>query len=266
MRVHRFVLAIVIATIATTPLPSQEAKSCRGPGAAFGVTAYQCASCEFKREQNMRPQFGFHAEPIVLQTSPTSALRPGDIIESINGQPITTRAGADQFTYPKAGPSVLKVRRNGSPIDITASRGDCETGEHERSTEPGQSVGLWKGVVAVIDSTIQVPHVDGAGVISADRSRLGLAVSCTPSCTRAKASDGTTYWKFDAYPPIIGVRDAGPADKAGIRVGDVVVAIDGLSVLEADGALRFLRAEKRESVQLTVLRDGKRVEHTLKLR
>lgn len=49
-----------------------------GPGEAFGVTAYQCASCSFKREKDMAPEYSFGAEPMVLQTTSWSQLRSGD--------------------------------------------------------------------------------------------------------------------------------------------------------------------------------------------
>jgi membrane-associated protease RseP (regulator of RpoE activity) len=298
MRANFLVLSSAGLSLSALAAVAQEPKSCRGPGAAFGVTAYQCASCEFAREQNTRPEFGFHAEPIILRTSPSSVLRSGDIIEAVNGQPITTRAGAEQFTYPKAGTSVIRVRRNGVPVDLTAARPDCDTGENDRTTEPGSPRGFYKGVVSAYDSvippldsgTIRIPggrdrptgtitrrrggasrdtDTSGARVASDTgaaiattgpaTSRFGFAISCVPSCTLVKTRDGTAYWKFDGYPPIAAVRDGSPAAKTGLRVGDLIAEADGLSVLQEDGALRLLRAEKKESIHLTVLRDGKRI-------
>jgi hypothetical protein len=45
----------------------------------------------------------------------------------------------------------------------------------------------------------------------------------------------------------------------GLRVGDVVTEIDGISILTEEGALRFQRSERKESLRVTVMRDGKRI-------
>ena len=93
-----------------------EVQPIAGPGEAYGVIAYQCASCAFKRDKGAAPEFSFNAEPRILATTEWSALRQGDVVEAINGQPITTRAGSDQFTYPSRGesrssPSTRRTRR-----------------------------------------------------------------------------------------------------------------------------------------------------------
>lgn len=101
---------------------------------------------------------------------------------------------------------------------------------------------------------------------SATAGRYGFAISCLPSCTRARATDGTEYWKYDSHPPIAGIRPGGAAAMAGLQVGDLVVEIDGISILTEQGALRFQQAERKESLQVTVQRLGKRISHTLKPR
>ena len=53
----------------------------------------------------------------------------------------------------------------------------------------------------------------------------------------------------------------GPADKAGLKAGDLVVAIDGVRVMSADELIVAIRThEPGETVKLTVRREGK--EHT----
>ena len=89
--------ALGVASLAGANLAAQEV--CRGPGASLGVTAYQCASCSFKRETG-RTVYGFNAEPVVTLVSPWSALRAGDVVEAVDGKPITTADGAGAFAYP----------------------------------------------------------------------------------------------------------------------------------------------------------------------
>jgi membrane-associated protease RseP (regulator of RpoE activity) len=264
-----------------------------GPGEAFGVAAYQCASCGIKQEGVPRPEYSFNAEPVVLQTEPWTPLRAGDVIEAVNGKPITTRAGADQFTYPPNGESVVTVRRSGTRAELRfAAREKCNNSfppEHRI-----QSVEVLRGHVAVqrygvegLQGVIYIstrtdsasatrttrpstpvvrPEPTTATAETSGHGRYGFAISCVPSCTRVRASDGTDYWKFDGEPPIAGIMPGSPAALAGLRVGDIVKEIDGISILSEDGALRFQRSERKESLHVTVLRDGTKVSYLLRPR
>lgn len=267
-----------------------EVQPTAGPGEAFGVIAYQCASCAFKRDKGAAPEYSFNAEPRILATAEWSALRQGDVIEAINGQPITTRAGSDLFTYPSRGESLIAVRRDGTRVDVKATpRADCNDPLVGRSNIA--RVEVWKGPLALqwygaasAGGVIQVytnrppvplqtvrpePVQSQQGASSnesATTGRYGFAISCFPSCTRARAADGTEYWRFDGQPPIAGIRAGGAAAMAGLQVGDVVLEIDGISILTEQGALRFQQAERRETLNVTVQRLGKRVAFTLKPR
>jgi hypothetical protein len=90
--------------------------------------------------------------------------------------------------------------------------------------------------------------------------RFGFAVSCTPSCTKATAQDGTEYWKYDGFPAVAEVRGASPAALAGLVVGDIVTSIDGESLLTEAGALKFFRnAQTGTTLSVTVKRNGQDV-------
>ena len=60
------------------------------------------------------------------------------------------------------------------------------------------------------------------------------------------------------------VREGGPADRAGMRVGDRVTRVDGLSIVSEAGGLRFLRAARGREMRLTVDREGRTVELELR--
>ena len=304
-----------------TPAAAQQAASCGGPGAAFGVTSYQCASCGIKQGIGARPQYIFQAEPIVLETAPGSVLKSGDVIEAVNGEPILTQAGADRFTYPQAGQVSLTVRRGSARVQLTTSTPGCENkpaqpedtskplitvdgvavtetnqlkpaeidnvevlkgeaaralyGERarngvivittKRATSPKPAARPANDPIYVIDGVVQPPLAADTNLTPSGR-RFGFAVGCLPSCTRTKASDGTDYYKFDGYPPIVALTPGGAAERAGIRVGDLVTEVDGKSVLMEDGALRFMRGTKTETLQLTVIRDRRSVGYQLRAR
>jgi membrane-associated protease RseP (regulator of RpoE activity) len=324
----RFVVVIGVLCGSAATLAAQEAATCSGPGAAFGVTSYQCASCGLKQGAGVRTTYVFQAEPIVLETAPSSVLKAGDVIVAVNGEPIMTQAGSDQFTYPAAGRSVVTVRRGNARLELTATTAACraqpDVASNLRTTDPLivvdgavvpsfsqippreqiETVEVLRGPAAVLyradpDRAVIViktkrrytsitplmtpaprdtsPLIIVDGVVqanareadvnqSAGGRRFGFAISCVPSCTRAKASDGTEYYKFDAYPPIAALTPGGPAERAGIRVGDLVAQIDGQSILGEEGALRFFRANRKDSMHLMVMRDRAVLAYLLKSR
>jgi TonB-dependent SusC/RagA subfamily outer membrane receptor len=316
----RVLLALFVCA---TPAAAQQAASCTAPGAAFGVTSYQCASCGIKQGIGARPQYVFQAEPIVLETAPGSVLKSGDVIEAVNGEPIMTQTGADRFTYPQAGQVTFTVRRGTARVQLTTSTPGCENkpaqpedaskplitvdgvavtdmnqlkpaeidnvevlkgeaaralyGERarngvivittKRATSPKPAARPANDPIYVIDGVVQpTPGLAADTNLTPSGRRFGFAVGCLPSCTRTKASDGTDYYRFDGYPPVVALTPGGAAERAGIRVGDLVTEVDGKSVLTEDGALRFMRGTKTETLQLTVIRDRQSVGYQLRAR
>jgi TonB-dependent SusC/RagA subfamily outer membrane receptor len=124
---NRLLTALFAVTVCGAPLAAQEGVSCSGPGAVFGVTSYQCASCSFTHgDRTMKIYTSFQTEPIVLTTAKESALQPGDVVEAVNGEPITTAAGAEQFTSPRGGKANVTVRRGGSRVQLSAVPLKCD--------------------------------------------------------------------------------------------------------------------------------------------
>lgn len=72
--------------------------------------------------------------------------------------------------------------------------------------------------------------------------------------------------KFDGDPPVVALVADGLAERAGIRVGDLVTQIDGKSILGEEGALRFFRTNRNDSMHVTVMRDGLQAGYLLQAR
>ena len=314
-------VGVIAATAFAARLGAQQITSCAGPGAAFGVTAYNCASCGIKQGTDQRTQFVFGAEPIVLETTSASVLKAGDVIEAVNDAPITTLSGSDQFAYPRQGTSVITIRRGNARVRVSATATNCDA--RRESTVGAKSDGPLLIVDGVVVSDLtKVPRdsiesvdvqKDGAvtarygaraaqGVISirtkgaqakpdptseplvvadgvvisgtpaddtgasSNGRRFGFAIGCIPSCSRARGTDGTEYYKFDGYPSIVALVNGGAAMRAGIRVGDLVTQIDGKSILREEGALGFFRANRDDTMRVTVLRDQREVAYVLRSR
>jgi membrane-associated protease RseP (regulator of RpoE activity) len=217
-------------------LSMQRGASCI-PGRVFGITEYKCTSCGVASPRDSAHiVYSFGAEPVVVETADqTNRIKPGDYVVAVNGHPITTRAGADQFAYPPQGTATITVRRNNVNITIEQlimSARLC--GGHRIA-----------GVLRAAAPETVVPTVS--------LRDFGLTLVCVPICTRTRTRDGATmYLRFDGF-PVISNRD-----------GDVLLSVNGTSPQVEEGALILNRAEREPTLQLEVRRDGKIEQVTLR--
>jgi len=314
MLIHKF--SLIIASLGLSGSLAAQGACPNGPGSAFGIVAYQCANCGFKQESGGPAIYSFFAEPVVTQvdyrSSALTSDRPlivvdgvvqggvavGDVIEAVDGHPITTQSGADVFAHPASGSHSLTVRRGrerqvidvsvpapcgpASSTSVSVSTGGSgrvvfdtvylrDDGVH-RGAGSGSGVnsasaavvaggrGYGRGVPAIGGEPIKVVNgasaPSGAGSVPAV-GKFGFAVECRPACTLKRAPSGEYYYKYDAYPRIVEVRDRSAADLARLRVGDLIVKVDGKSILDED-AVRDL--DRRDQLRLTVRRDGKDID------
>lgn len=71
---------------------------------------------------------------------------------------------------------------------------------------------------------------------------------------------GMTLWNPAGCPIFVGkVAVGSPSDRAGVRPGDYLLAVDGTSVTEGSQASQLLRSNSAAPVTLTLLRDGKEI-------
>lgn len=222
------------------------AQDCSAPGAAFGVTSYECEKCGLAWKQG-RSHFIFSSEPRVLSVAEGSPLRAGDVVVSVDRDPITTPEGSDSFTYPIRAWHRIQVKRNGTNAVLLAQiMSDC--------------------IAPPAGGAPQQPATAETGGGDVDAGKYGFALACRPSCTQTKGPNGVYYWKFDAEPPIVAVRPGTAAAAAGLKVGDKVVEIEGKPVTSPDGGWQLFTAQAEKSLTFTVDRDGKRMTYTMRLR
>lgn len=107
-----------------------------------------------------------------------------------------------------------------------------------------------------------------AGVIEngeVERAYIGVRyVDITPAIAKERklpVKEGAYVLGDDSSPAVV---DGGPADKAGIKSGDIITAIDDMKVGESGSITSLIGMyQPGESIEVTYLRDGK--EHTTKL-
>jgi membrane-associated protease RseP (regulator of RpoE activity) len=264
-------------------------------GRIFGITNYQCTSCGVSMPRDsMHFVYSFGSEPIVIETdNPTNRIKPGDAVVAVNGSPITTRAGADQFAYPAAGNSTITVRKpNGTNITIEQSvSGRCpfnlrsslafsaDTSSRNRRGGAGGFAGRVGGPTVRTDSTglstfdttvarmsRPATPVSESIVAGVTIRNFGLALACRPICRSTRTRDGSvTYWQFDGFPAVNAPAQGSVAARSGLQDGDVIISVNGFSPLSEEGALILNRAERALTLRLEISRGGKRERITLKL-
>ena len=227
----------MMTLIPTARLAAQEA--CAGPGAAFGVVSYQCGDCTMQQKSGdpTGAVWQFRAEPLVLKTAGGSVLESGDIVEAVNGKPITTQAGTQLFTHTAPGEFELTVRRRGRQLTLHARAAACASpGDRSAAGQSASDVG-------------------GTAATAAPHGRFGFAIACT-DCSRQVRDDGSVLWTFPSNPVIGDIDPDGPAARAGLRGGDVVIAVNGRSVLEEAGARALGEADRAATIRVTVERQN----------
>ena len=286
-------------------------------GRIFGITEFRCTSCGMASPRDStRVVYSFGSEPFVVETdNPTNRIKPGDQVVAVNGNPITTRVGADQFAYPPVGTATITVRRNNVNINIEqlvstarycpvafttrmsfdslgAPRvgvGPIQVGRGARSGGGGGRGGVRQGAGAVaradsgtgaqLDSVVARMRAAGGGgrmavlrsatpdpIRQVQISTFGFSLTCQAACELARSRDGTTqYPRFDAYPVLSNVSSTSVAGRAGLRDGDRLITVNGISPMVEEGALILHRAARETTLELEVERGDKREKITLKL-
>lgn len=87
------------------------------------------------------------------------------------------------------------------------------------------------------------------------RLRGWIGIALDGPCT-VEARDGEFFWRFHELPRIVSVDPRSPADQAGIRQGDVLLAYDGQDVRREIAMSRLLRPGRTVRVRVRTGRDN----------
>jgi hypothetical protein len=119
---------------------------------------------------------------------------------------------------------------------------------------------LWCAVLLPLSAS-SAPGAQGGCGAEAARGHLGVRIAC--DCTVNAAPSDARPWRFRSGIQVDDVETGGPADGV-LRVGDLIVAAGGEALTDAVGARRLWALRPGESVRLTVVRRGRRMEVTLR--
>lgn len=85
---------------------------------------------------------------------------------------------------------------------------------------------------------------------------LGVELTCGFFCGWRRGEGGEAVWRGQHTPKVARVVDDGPADRAGIRTGDVLLLLDGHSFVGEEGGRALGRLGPGRSMTLQYLKGG----------
>jgi serine protease DegQ len=179
----------------------------------------------------------------------TAGLRAGDVITSAQNRPVTS---------PGVLAAIIGIASPGSTIDLTYRR-DGREGRARVTVESPRSLQV---------TQIEPDNAGGAKPAAPSSPRTPLPPAATPGGTvlgasfrNLQTSDRLPDGTVGAY--ISAVAEGSAAARRGLRVGDVVIAINRAQVTSAADMTRQLSAAASQAVQIVVLRNNSFVPLTL---
>jgi len=184
-----------------------------------------------------------------------AGLREGDVIVSVDGEPLEAPWDLTvRIMRAKPGDLIdLGIRRDGEPMTLTA-----EVGKHEG---PGllalpdlerlqEHLGQLEQHLGDLDLDMDMPHFRHFDFRFAGRPKLGVQLVQPTSELREHLGAPR-----DAGVLVGKVLAGTPAEDAGVRVGDVIVSVDGERVKDAGDLIGALRDKDGSTIQLELVRD-----------
>jgi membrane-associated protease RseP (regulator of RpoE activity) len=292
-RIALAALLLLLAAPSTAPAGEKPCPNGEPRVGDLGLESLEC-DCTFRNSDGGRSRVArFRSEPVVLEVRDggpaAGVLREGDAITAIDGVLITTSEGGRRFTNLQPGvPVMLKVRREDHEMLVKIVPGSVCASDAFGAFAPSAPVppvppepalaGPREAPPApptpVVNPTPPAPPTTWSfnwQERSADRARreassemmqvvprgwFGVSINCTRCGTERRPEDSTPVWSFDSPPEIYSVEPQSPAARSGVRPGDVLVSIDGVSIVSEDGGRRFGAVRPGQSVKWTVQRGG----------
>ena len=211
------------------------------------------------------PDWDFSIEPRLSGIDPNGPaagkIREGDVLVAVNGRSIVSQFASRVLDSTEPGDTIILTIRRGEDLhDVEiATAGSCRA--------PAVAAGRYDGTPGVADELRRLVAAnirardssrDRALVVnqfdrSAGMGRLGLALACYDCVPEGRIP----AWQFRTPPVVVAVVAGGPADRAGIVPGDIVIAYDAIPVTDPEAALLLARIADGETMRLKLSRGGR---------
>jgi hypothetical protein len=232
----------------------------------------------------IRKMWKFSEEPRIGSIDPSGPsygkLKDGDVLVAIDDALITTsEAGRRLGALDPDDPVKLTVRRDGRTVDVKVRpRSRCPDEQlariyravqdrmaTPRPPRPPRAPRTPRAPAAPAPETMPVPSVPEFRVAPPapmaavsrkllTRGWIGVGLDCG-ECKWVAVQD-SVVWRSNEFPTIYNVDEDSPADKAGLRRGDMLTEINGVSLLSDEGAHLFGSVKPGQPVKWTFEREG----------
>jgi serine protease Do len=176
------------------------------------------------------------------------------IISGLGREPAGAVAASSGYTNFIQTDAAVNPGNSGGPLvnirgEVVGMNVAIATGSESEGTTDGQSAGISFAIPLVVIESVVDQLIEHGSV---RRGFLGVSLPSSAQVQRAG------YNGFGVFVP--GVSEGGPAERAGLKPDDVILAIDGQSVTGV-GVLRSLIStiQPGEEVAIDVWRDGERL-------
>jgi serine protease Do len=242
------ILSAVLATASLATMPSHAGDD--APGTWLGVSV---------TEETDLPEGG----ALVTGVAPGSpadeaGLREGDVVQAVDGRVVRgPRALAEQVGDQDPGDRVvLRIVRDGDERSIDATLAERDRGAE---SEPRERVHVRERRLG--DAARHHEFRRHRHVVIHGRPRLGVQLlDATPELREHLGGDA------DSGVLVSKVIEGMPAAEAGLRVGDLIVAVDGEPVEHVGDLVHALSDREGQEVEIEVVRDHRRATVRVALR
>ncbi|MDX1396044.1 MAG: PDZ domain-containing protein [Gemmatimonadota bacterium] len=277
-----FALALSVGAFAPVSAQETDARDrfaiVGGAGGSYLGVTIEDVDGELARELGLGGEYGAHVTG-VAEGGPAeeAGLREGDVIVRWNGDRLESVAQLQRrMGETPAGRTVsLGIRRDGADREIAVELGDRreQLGDLRVFTVPRSRVGIGREQADAIreraselrqrmQENLARPDVRRFGrdgvVVFGGRPRLGVSI-------QSLGDQLAEYFGVDGGALVTAVTEDSPAEAAGIRAGDVIVAIDGTNVEDSGALLEALSELDAGPVDVTVVREGAQRTFTVEL-
>jgi len=274
-----FVLLAILATAGTSAVADAP-----DPLELLGIGRFECRCSQSRQSDSDSWLWLFVAEPEIAAVDPdgpsSGKLRAGDVLVAVDGWMITTRSGGERFSRIEAGTPVELTVRNGGferretiVPRLPEAKGEEPELDREMTEMTVKLAELSESLeeLARISSAIELPRIpelpefpDVSGLsvlgdLEIDTRPLGwfgIGISFSGTVRLRPDSGELPLWKFDEPPEVHSLDRGGPAERAGLRQGDVLTHIDGARLDREEGQRRFSEIRPGQTVVWTVRRRG----------
>lgn len=243
---YRFAVVAILMVALPRSAMGQECLS----GADLGIERLLCRAgwCFVNRGVGSEVLHDFAVEPSIaaLRTGGPAdgRLQVGDVLTSVDGILVTTPEGGRRLARLEPGrPTRLGLRRQGVPMEVVITpRAGCAPG------------------LIVYGGDLEPPMSSRPpGGLAIPRVSFGLWLQCD-QCGWELAPDGGRYFRSIGPVRVERVDPNGPGARAGLLVGDSILAVDGNAIESPSASHRLGTLQPGEEVVFRVQRGSRQVE------